>query len=263
MTTRDVPDVDSTDARELLGAHALDAVDDVDRRKVEHLLAADPAAARESDSLRATAALLGAALAAAPPPELRRAVLNQISQTHQVSPAPPQAATPPPKLRGTSRRTVWLAVAATALGAASVPSAFAWRQAQQAQRVEQQAQRVEQQAQGVVDLLADPQARVVRATVPGGGTAVGVLTRDQALFTATGLQQPGAGKVYQLWVIRDGVPLPDAVMTKDAGIARAANDDYLVLTHGYVAGDSLAVTIEPTGGSAKPTTSPIVVLTPA
>ena len=200
--------------------------------------------------------MLGAAAAAAPPPELRRAVLSQISQVRQVSLVNDEAATPPQKRGGASRRTVWLAVAATALGAASVPSAFAWRQAQQAQRVEQQ-------AQGVVDLLADPQARLVRAVVPGGGTAVGVLTRDQALFTATGLHEPAAGKVYQLWVIRDGVPLPDAVMAKDAGIVRATNDDYLVLTHGYVAGDSLAVTIEPTGGSVKPTGSPIVVLAPA
>ena len=256
MTIRELPDVSRIDVQDLLGAHALDAVDDVERRKVEHLLASDPAAARESASLRATAALLGAAVSAAPPPALRHAVLSQISLTRQVGPLDVKAAAPPEKRGGPSFRTVWLAVAATALGAASVPSAFAWRQAQQAQQVEQQ-------AQGVVDLLADPQARVVRAVVPGGGTAVGVLTGDQALFTATGLPQPAAGKVYQLWVLRDGVPLPDAVMTKDAGIARPTNDDYLVLTHGYVAGDSLAVTIEPTGGSTTPTSSPIVVLTPA
>ena len=89
-----------------------------------------------------------------------------------------------------------------------------------------------------------------------------MLAQDRALFTATGLQEPGAGKVYQLWVIRDGVPLPDAVMTKGSPIVRATPDDYVVLTHGYTAGDSLAVTVEPTGGSVKPTTSPIVVLSP-
>ncbi|CAN5308310.1 anti-sigma factor [soil metagenome] len=256
MTTPDSPGDDTTDVRDLLGAYALDAVDDVERRKVEKLLASDPDAAREVDSLRATAAMLGAAVSAAPPPELRRSVLDQLSQTRQAGTPVAAAATPPKKLRGPSRRTVWLAVAATALVAAGVPSAVAWRQTQEIHRVEQQ-------AQGVVDLLADPRAQVRRAVVPGGGTVVGVLAEDQALFTATGLKEPGPGKVYQLWVIRDGVPLPDAVMTKGTGVARATDDGYVVLTHGYAAGDSLAVTVEPTGGSVKPTTSPIVVLAPA
>ena len=66
MTTPSSPD-DDTDVRDLLGAYALDAVDDVDRRRVERLLAADPGAAREVDSLRATAAMLGAAAATGMP----------------------------------------------------------------------------------------------------------------------------------------------------------------------------------------------------
>ena len=139
--------------------------------------------------------------------------------------------------------------------AASVPSVLAWQQTQEVHRIQSQ-------SQAVADLLADPLAQVRRADVPGGGTVVGVLARDRALFTATGLQEPGPGKVYQLWVVRDGVALPDAVMAAGARIVRATPDDYVVLTHGYAAGDSLAVTVEPTGGSLKPTTSPIVVLSP-
>jgi anti-sigma-K factor RskA len=250
MTTSDPPDDDTTDARDLLGAYALDAVDDVERRKVENLLASDPDAAREVAALRATSALLGAAVSAAPPPELRRSVLDQLSVTPRVG-----TAAPPVKPRRPARRTMWLAVAAAALIAASVPSALAWRQTQEVHRVQAQ-------AQDVVNLLADPDTQVRRADVPGGGTVVGVLARDRALFTATGLQQPDPGKVYQLWVIRDGVALPDAVMAEGARIVRATPNDYVVLTHGYAAGDSLAVTIEPTGGSLKPTTRPIVVLTP-
>jgi anti-sigma-K factor RskA len=255
MTTPDPPDHDTTDVRDLLGAYALDAVDDVERRKVENLLASDPDAAREVAALRATSALLGAAVSAAPPPELRRSVLDQLSATPRVGTVSPVATTPPVKPRRPARRSMWLAVAAAALIAAAVPSALAWRQTQEVHRVQAQAQEV-------VNLLADPNTQVRRADVPGGGTVVGVLARDQALFTATGLQQPDPGKVYQLWVIRDGVPLPDAVMAEGARIVRATPNDYVVLTHGYAAGDSLAVTIEPTGGSLKPTTHPIVVLTP-
>ncbi|OJV60861.1 MAG: hypothetical protein BGO38_08955 [Cellulomonas sp. 73-145] len=253
MTTPDPPD-GTSDPRDLLAAYALDAVDDLDRRRVEDLVAADPDAARELETLRATAAVLGAATSAAPPPELRRSVLDRISEERQVTaPAPVVGERGTPRRR--PRRTFWVAVAAAALVAAAVPSVLAWRQTQEVHRVQAQQQEV-------VDLLADPHAQVRRADVPGGGTVVGVLSRDRALFTASGLQEPGAGKVYQLWVVRDGVPVPDAVMAAGARIVRATPDDYVVLTHRYAAGDSLAVTVEPTGGSLKPTTSPIVVLSP-
>ena len=253
MTTPSSAD-DDTDVRDLLGAYAVDAVDDVDRRRVERLLAADPDAAREVDSLRATAAMLGAAASAAPPPELRRTVLDQLSAAEQVTASDP-AAGRSRRPGSPRRRTWWLSVAAAAVIAAAVPSALAWRQTQEVHRIQAQQQEV-----GA--LLADPLAQVRRAEVPGGGTVVGVLAQARALVTAAGLQEPGAGKVYQLWVVRDGVALPDAVMAAGARIVRATPDDYVVLTHGYAAGDSLAVTVEPTGGSLKPTTSPIVVLSP-
>ncbi|BDO42247.1 anti-sigma factor [Cellulomonas sp. NTE-D12] len=253
MTTPDPPD-GTSDPRDLLAAYALDAVDDLDRRRVEDLVAADPDAARELETLRATAAVLGAATSAAPPPELRRSVLDRISEEGQV-PTPALVAGERGTVRRRPRRTFWVAAAAAALVAAAVPSVLAWRQTQEVHRVQAQQQEV-------VDLLADPLAQVRRADVPGGGTVVGVLSRDRALFTASGLQEPGPGKVYQLWVVRDGVPVPDAVMAAGARIVRATPDDYVVLTHRYAAGDSLAVTVEPTGGSLKPTTNPIVVLTP-
>ncbi|MGO1336797.1 MAG: RskA family anti-sigma factor, partial [Cellulosimicrobium funkei] len=43
---------DRPDVRDLLPAYALDAVDDVERRAVERLLAADPDARRELDEYR-------------------------------------------------------------------------------------------------------------------------------------------------------------------------------------------------------------------
>ncbi|WP_263730672.1 anti-sigma factor [Cellulomonas sp. SG140] len=253
MTTPDPTD-GTSDPRDLLAAYALDAVDDLDRRRVEDLVATDPDAAHELETLRATAAMLGTATSAAPPSQLRRSVLDRISQEGQV-PAPAPVAGERSTVRRRPRRTFWVAVAAAALVAAAVPSVLAWRQTQEVHRVQAQQQEV-------VDLLADPLAQVRRADVPGGGTVVGVLSRDRALFTASGLQEPGPGKVYQLWVVRDGIPVPDAVMAAGARIVRATPDDYVVLTHRYAAGDSLAVTVEPTGGSLKPTSKPIVVLTP-
>ena len=261
---RNPGDDGTVDLRDLLGAYALDAVDDVERRAIERYVASDPAAERELRGLTATAALLGGAVAARPPAELRSAVLAEIARTPQVgtpvaAPGGPAVLTPiatpseptslAPRRAGVPRRTVWLAVAATALGAAAIPSAVAWQQAQQNHRIEVQ-------AQAVADLLAEPGARVVRSSVTGGGTAVGVLANDRALFTATGLGDPGAGKVYQLWLLRDGAALPDAVLPDDAGSVRA-------ITNHFVPGDALAVTIEPAGVSLHPTTDTVVVLAEA
>lgn len=256
------------DPRDLLAAYAVDAVDDVERRAVERLVATDPDAARELASLTATAAMLGTAAAVTPPTQLRSTVLDAITRTAQVGPVPVPAATladgevpasaPSDDLaaararadqrRGVPRRTVWLAVAATALGAATIPSAVAWQQAQQNQRVERE-------AVAAADLLADPSASVVRASVAGGGTAVGVLTAESALFTASGLADPGEGKSYQLWVMRDGVPVPDVVMADDDGRVRAITKD-------FATGDGLAVTIEPATGSQSPTSDVLVLLAP-
>ncbi|MGV8977116.1 MAG: anti-sigma factor domain-containing protein [Cellulomonas sp.] len=246
------------DVRDLFGAYALDAVDDVERRAVERLVSADPEAAHELAGLTATAALLGGAVAAKPPVELRAAVLAQIGRTSQVGTRDPARAVgaptsdrtdPAARRAGPSRRALWLAVAATALGAAAIPSAVAWQQAQHAHLAEQQ-------AQGIAQVLADPAARVVHANVTGGGLAVGVLAGQRAVFTATGLADPGAGKAYQLWVLGDGKPLSVGVLAANAGSVRAITDR-------FAAGDSLAVTIEPAGGSAEPTTTPIVVLAAA
>ncbi|GAA2720954.1 anti-sigma factor [Cellulomonas aerilata] len=297
MSTDDLTRGDGSDARDLIGAYALDAVDDVERRAVERLVADDPEAAGELAGLRATAALLGSAVATPPPLELRAGVLDAIRRVPQAgatgttartgpaaapaavpaavppipsfavpdagttatpAPATPAPATPAPatapgtvtdlSTRRPRRTTTWLAIAATAVGAAAIPSALAIQQAQEGRRAELQ-------AQAVADLLADPRAEVVRADVEGGGTAVGVLAGDRALFTATGLDEPGAGQEYQLWVIRDGEALPDAVMQDEAGAVQAVTD-------GYQAGDALAVTVEPASGSQSPTSEPVVVLAP-
>ena len=56
--------------RELLGAYVLDAVDDVERRRVENLLASDPSARDEVEQLRLVADKLGNAAGSAPPAQL-------------------------------------------------------------------------------------------------------------------------------------------------------------------------------------------------
>ncbi|NHT18985.1 anti-sigma factor, partial [Cellulomonas sp. IC4_254] len=149
-----------------------------------------------------------------------------------------------------ARRRWSTAVAALAvLAAIAVPSTVAWRQADRAAEAEARADRI-------TALLAEPGAQVVSAPVTSGGTAVAVVTADAALVTASGVAAPGAGEVYQLWVMRDGSPVPD-------GTTGVTDGTLQIRTDAYRTGDALALTVEPEGGSEQPTSEPVVVLAPA
>jgi anti-sigma-K factor RskA len=133
--------------------------------------------------------------------------------------------------------------------AVAVPSTIAWRESQRATEAQARADRL-------TELLAQPGARVAAARVTTGGSAVAVVTADAALVTATGVPVPADGRVYQLWVMRDGEPVPD-------GTTATADGTLEIRTDAYRPGDALALTVEPAGGSAAPTTEPVVVLAPA
>ena len=290
MTTGSSSSLSDDDVRSLLGAYALDAVDPDERAAVERLVAADPTAAAELAQLLAVAATLGDAVAGEPPAVLRASVLAAIADVPQVGPltgpqrARPDAASPTdagvvgtssgidtpahdapasdvgPDASSTGRRGVshvadrrrpsrtrWLAVAAALVVGAAVPTALAVQQAQRADEAEQQ-------QQALADLLTDPSAVVVHGDVTGGGAATAILTDDRALFSATGLPDPGDGKAYQLWVVDADGAASAGVLADDAGTVRQLADEFST-------GDALAITIEPAGGSTQPTTDPLVVLT--
>lgn len=167
------------------------------------------------------------------------------------STGPGNVGTRPAGRRGARRRRPWLTavVAAAVAFAVAVPSTIAWRESQRAAEAQARTDRL-------TSLLAEPGAQVLAADVSTGGTAVAVVTDDAALVTATGLDAPGAGEVYQLWVMQEGVPVPDATTGTTDGVLEISTD-------AYREGDALALTVEPEGGSAAPTTEPVVVLAPA
>lgn len=144
------------------------------------------------------------------------------------------------------RRWRTLVTALAVLALVAVPSTIAWRESQRAAEAEARADRI-------AAALAVPGAQVAGAELTTGGTAVAVLTSDGALLTATGVEQPGDGRVYQLWVMRDGEPLPDATSAAPGGT-------FQVRTDVWRPGDALALTVEPAGGSQAPTSEPVVVL---
>lgn len=243
---------DTDDVRSLLGPYALDAVDDLERRAVDRLVADDTDAARELRSLQAAAAELGAATADEPPAALRASVLAAIATTPQVSATGGPGASAAHRGRADARARrrgldrFSLAVASAAVVAVGVTGTLAWDSSRRAVEAEAEIQRL-------TAALTDPGAELLRSDVAGGGEAVALLTEDDAVLLAAGLPELPADRAYQLWTLRDGGALPAGVLDVEDGAVRA-------VAEGYRPGDGLAVTVEPAGGSEQPTTEPVVVL---
>jgi anti-sigma-K factor RskA len=113
----------------------------------------------------------------------------------------------------------------------------------------------------IAGLLSAPDALVASAATSAGGTATVVASWRAAamVFTSVGLPVLPPTSVYELWFIGAGGARP-------AGLVPAAPPGTgpgtpPVLAAGLSGGDAVGVTVEPAGGSAAPTTSPIVVLT--
>jgi anti-sigma-K factor RskA len=103
-------------------------------------------------------------------------------------------------------------------------------------------------------------ARTVAAQVTGGGTANASaqveIDDDHAELVVDGMQSPGAGRVYQVWYVQEGQtdPVPAGALfdVDSAGQGAAA------LPGGVDDVKSVLVSVEPAGGSEKPTTQPVI-----
>jgi len=92
-------------------------------------------------------------------------------------------------------------------------------------------------------------------TVGGSVTAVLSVRQHEAVVTTAGLPAPAASRIYQLWVM-------SPAGARSAGLLPAshAGSTSPVLAVAVQAGDRLGITVEPAGGTAQPTTTPVVVM---
>jgi anti-sigma-K factor RskA len=239
----------------LAGAYAMDAVSHAERVRFERHLAGCDACRQEVRGLREAAAALGAAAAVRPPDALRETVLRAARQTRQVPPAAPAA---PARRAGARGRLGWRPRMAVALGAAAavVGAAVA------AGVVTYDMQNRLDQAQGrdltVAAVLTASDARMASARVSTGGTATVVMShREHALvFTAAHLRSLPAAENYELWLI-------GPAGTRPAGMVTASGRGRMVgpmVVSGLSAGDRVGLTVEPAGGSPRPTSPPVVMV---
>lgn len=253
----------------LSGAAALDALNDDERAAYDRFLSESEEARSEAIELADTAVILGLAVQPIEPPaSMRASLLAQIATMPQNGVVPVEA-TP-------SLRTVDAApAAATPVGAAERKAEYRWFQ-RPAFAIATAAAAVALIAGGIsvvtnfgadtnpsvtaspleqLTLASDKQELV--ADIAGGGTATLIYSEKLgssaiSMDTANDL---ALNAVYQLWYIGDDGP-------RSAGIMPATGCDctWQLLDGEMQPGDVVGVTVEPTGGSEQPTTSPIVVI---
>jgi anti-sigma-K factor RskA len=243
------------DMHALAGAYALDAIDDAEERRLfEAHLAGCETCETELGEFRATTARLAMAAAEAPPPRLRAQVLADIRNVRQLPPAPQRRPASPRRAAAVRpiRPRRWrrgvaagLAAAACLVTAASVGVAVNERQ-----RVE----RSESAYRDVASVLSAPDARSATGRAAGGGTVtiVASASRGRVVVASAGLRTLPSSQAYQLWLI-------DAAGPRSAGLL-PGDRSRAVVAGTWRPTDKLGVTVEPAGGSAQPTTTPLVLL---
>jgi anti-sigma-K factor RskA len=243
---------------DLKDAYVLGALPEEERLSFEDYLAAHPERQAEIDELGAVAGLLAfSPQEQEPPPELRRRVMEVV-----------EAEAEPRRVRGRSTFAKvgdYLSVRSLALGAAAllVIGLLSWNVLLQSQ-VEVLQGRV-QDAQGrVQDLQAQVEnARDQRQQSPtvelegswadqGANAKVVSIQENQVILVARNMPSVPEDQTCQIWVINDDVPKPSGLFQPDRNITAAP------ITNSITNADVIAVTVEPAGGSKKPTSDPVL-----
>ena len=240
------------DLHSLAGPYALDALEaGSERDRFTRHLSRCQSCAAEVEGFREVATAMAFAAAAEPPAELRGRVLAAAARTRQLPPEVSTHARP----RRSRTGVPWVPWLSGVVATASIVVAVLFGFAQAHTRDELNQVKAENQAISL--LLSAPQAKLLTHEVTHGGVATVVLAADrhELAVVTTGLPALPSGKVYQLWLI--GKPT-----TVSAGLLPAAKNGQTpaVLATGVVKGDTLGLTVEPAGGSAQPTTTPILAL---
>jgi anti-sigma-K factor RskA len=248
----------TTDIHSLVGAYALDAVDDLERTAFERHIRDCDGCRGEIDELRETASRLADSTWSIPPPRLRTDVLAAVGRTRQLSPADP--ARPERDARAAvSRWRRYTAGAAAAGILAAGAGAATW--AVQEQRVREKNTAVaaaELREARTQSILAAPDLVVRTSPMVGGGRVTVASSASQAasVVSLRADRPPATGRAFQLWTIK-GSALP-----VNAGVLQPGEAATAQVLPGVPGNDVFAVSVEPAGGSPLPTTDQIVAQVP-
>jgi anti-sigma-K factor RskA len=253
-----------TDLHTLAGAYALDAVPDADRARFERHLARCDACVQEIRGLREATARLGASAAVRPRAELKEQALRAIARTRQL---PPLARDAPPAGRGWQaldaggravsrlRQRSWLPRLAAGLAAGFLVIAVAMGAlaAGAQHRLDQDQVR----GHAIAAVLNASDVTMLTAPVTTGGTATVLESRHEGslVFTASGLRALPTARNYELWLMGPGGTRPAGMLPRP----RAGMIGPMVVS-GLAPGDRMGLTVEPAGGSSRPSSALLLTL---
>jgi len=242
----------------LSGAYAVDAVDDLERARFEKHLEMCPECSAEVASLQQTAELLSVLATATPPERLREQVLRDITAVRPLAPHLQEEAGA--RIRSSAERAVRAPggglqrvgqpgfmprlVAAAAAAVLLISAAAVWHP-------------WDRQSQGQVTVaqrvLGAPDAQRASKTFPDGASATVVRSKSVGRAVLVTQQMPGPpeGKVYEAWL------LDPSGTFQPAGLMPPKPDQTIVLEGDAAAATAAGITIEPAGGSTRPTSDPI------
>jgi anti-sigma-K factor RskA len=243
------------DSHMLTGAYAADALPPGEAAAFERHLRHCPACAEEVRGLRETAARLAMATAVTPPPEMRTRVLAAVPQIRQLPPTGRSRHAKAGKRTGTRRLSAARAGVTAGILALAAAVAFLFVTQVSTSRQLQQAQASNR---AIAAVLAAPDARIESVPASVGGTVNAVMSaRDrEAVVTTADIPSLPETRVYQLWVITASGAAKSAGLLAVTSSGSAAP----VLASGVKPGDQLGITVEPAGGTAQPTTTPVVLV---
>ena len=242
------PNRDAERFEELAAVYALGALTGEERLWFETYLAEHPELNAEVEELSSVADLLALAPPEQePPPGLRRSVLERVGAPREVVSG--MAARRTRRAEATRRLLRPGALAAAAAAFVAVVGLLVWNLTLQDQNEDLRARNGNLQEE-----VAERRTLEMEGSGLASSAGGEVLLRgeDSAVLVASGLPPAPDGKVYETWIIRDGVPEP-------AGLFEPRNGEAASPVEGSVEGaQAIAVTLEPEGGSSMPTTEPIL-----
>jgi len=244
------------DLHVLTGSYALDAISDTEREEFERHLQHCPACEAEVRGMRETAARLALACAVTPPARMEQQVLAATYRTRQLPPLsadrprralPRRASSRSAFPRGAFPRGAVTRRVAVLAAAASVAVAVALGITQ----LSAQHQLDQARATAIARVVTAPDAHVAtaRTSVGGSVTVVTSAALREAVVSASGMASLPSSRVYQVWVMS-----PSGA--RSAGLIHGSS----LLASAVRPGDQIGITVEPAGGTARPTTTPVAVV---
>ena len=226
--------MDEGSLHDLTAAYALHALDEHEERAYEAHLSACTRCREELAVLgEAAGALAFAAPTAAPPPALRERIVAA-------------AAAPRANVRPLRPRWAYPAAAAAAVAACAALGLGIWG-ATVSQRLHDRDEALAD-ARTAAAIVADPAAR--RVPLEGAEGALVVAGDGRAALVVERIGAAAEGRTYEAWVMRGGRAQP-------AGLFRGGGRTLLPLSRAVPQDAVVAVTLEPKGGSRRPTSRPL------